>query len=402
LFYYNGFVRLLCVLLPHFPWRCEVRRNPALAGRSALIVQSKDAAGSPKLVFDFSPELDDLQIDMPLQQALALHGQAALIPADMPFYRAAFNEILDALENISPLVEEAELGCAYIGTDGLHIIYPDDSAIITAVREAVPEIFIPRMGIAGNKFLAYLAARRSPPGGHQVFSGDTAPLLKDLPGDVLPVSLKSLDKLREFGLNTLGQITALPPGPFQSQFGPEGKRIWELAAGTDTTPLYPRMMESTREESATLQSVTVSLDAILFTVETLLRRVFASLARKGLGIRSLNLWTRTWNAENWERTIRFKEPAMDLKNALARIKRVLEDYPQPGPVEQLGMSITGVGYPRGRQRSLFPDIRAQDHLMDDIKQLESRLGNPQIYKVKEVEPWSRIPERRYALTPTSR
>jgi DNA polymerase-4/protein ImuB len=395
-------MRLLCVLLPHFPWRCEVRRNPDLAGKPTLVVQSKDVAGSPKVVFDWAPELDDLQPDMPLQQALARHGQAALLPADMPFYRAAFNEILDALENISPLVEEADLGGAYVGIDGLHIIYPEDKDIIAAVREAVPEAFMPRMGIAGNKVLAYLAARRSPPGGQPVFSGDIAPLLKDLPCDVLPVSSKSLDKLREFGLKTLGQITALPPGPFQSQFGSGGKRIRELAGGIDDTPLHPRMMEVTREEAATLPSVTVSLEAILFTVETLLRRVFDSIVRRGLGIRSLNLWTRTWNAEHWERTIRFKEPAMDLKNALVRVKRTLEDYPQPGPVEQLGMSITGLGYPRGRQRSLFADMRAKEHLAEDIKQLESRLGNPQIYKVKEVEPWSRIPERRYALTPTSR
>jgi len=395
-------MRLLCVLLPHFPWRCEVRRNPNIAGRPALVVQSKDASGSQKLVLDYSPELDGLQLDMPLQQALARHGEAGLLQADIPCYRSFFNGILDALEAISPLVEEADLGCAYIGIDGLQLIYPDDSAIIAAVREAVPEVFVPRMGIAGNKFLAYLAARRSPPGGHQVLTGDIVTFLKDLPCDVLPVSIKSQRRLHDFGLRTLGQVTALPLGPFQSQFGPEGKKIWELAGGNDATPLYPRMMEVTREEAATLPSVTVSLDAILFTVETLLRRIFTAIGRKGLGIRSLTLWTRTWNSENWERTIQFKEPAMDMRTAISRIKRILEDYPQPGPVEQVGMSITGLGYPRGRQKSLFPAVRAQDHLMDDIRQLESRLGNPQVYQVKEVEPWSRIPERRYALTPTSR
>jgi DNA polymerase-4 len=93
---------------------------------------------------------------------------------------------------------------------------------------------------------------------------------------------------------------------------------------------------------------------------------------------------------------------MDIKAAMARIKRVLEDYPQPGPVEQVGIRVERLGYPRGRQTSLFSEIRAQDHLMDDIRQLEFRLGNPQVYKLKEVEPWSRIPERRYALTPTGR
>ena len=55
--------------------------------------------------------------------------------------------------------------------------------------------------------------------------------------------------------NTLGQVAALPPSPLLSQFGPEGKRIHELAKGQDDTPLYPRMMERFIEESATLSSV---------------------------------------------------------------------------------------------------------------------------------------------------
>jgi len=95
----------------------------------------------------------------------------------------------------------------------------------------------------------------------------------------------------------------------------------------------------------------------------------------------------------------FKEPALDVRNTMSRIKRTLEDYPQPGPVEQAGLHITGLGYPRGRQKSLFRDVRAKEHLAEDIKQLELKLGNPQVYTVKEVEPWSRIPERRYALAP---
>jgi DNA polymerase-4 len=275
--------------------------------------------------------------------------------------------------------------------------------MIDAVRQVVPEAFTSQIGIAGNKFLAYLAARRSPSKeGHRILTGDVAAFLRRLSCDVLPVSMKSKSRLHDFGMHTLGQVAALFPGPLQSQFGPEGKRIWELARGIDDTPLYPRFMEKTMEESAALASVTVSLEAILVAAESLLVRVFAVIGRKGLGIRSLMLWTRTWNEETWERTIQFKEPAMDTKTAVARIKSVLEDYPQPGPVEQVGIRVDRLGYPRGRQKSLFSEIRAQDHLMDDIRQLEFRLGNPQVYKLKEVEPWSRIPERRYALTPTGR
>jgi len=392
-------MKILCVLLPNFPWRCEVLKDPAIEGRPAVVTY---AAGSHRQVLDFSPGLDNLQHDMPLQQALAYHGDAELLHADIPYYRSVFNEILASLEQVSPLVEGSELGCAYAGVDGLHLIYPDDDALLKATGETIPETFMFQIGIAGNKFLAYLAARRSPPGGHRVLNGDVASFLRNLPCDVLPVSMKSKNRLHDFGIHTLGQAAALPPGPIQSQFGPEGRRIRDLARGYDDTPLYPRMMEEAIEESTALASVTVSLEAILVAVELMLSRVFVKIGHRGMGIRSLILRTRTWNAENWERTVQFKEPSMDIKNTLSRIKRILEDYPQPGPVEHAGMSITRLGYPQGRQKSLFSKVRARDHLMNDIRQLEFRLGNPQVFTVKEVEPWSRIPERRYALAPTGR
>jgi DNA polymerase-4 len=392
-------VRILCVLLTHFPVGCEIFRNPAIKGCPVVIIYG---TGSQKLVLDYSPELEGLQRDMLLQQALARYDRVELVPADMPYYRSAFNEILDKLEEISPLVEGSGLGTAYLGIDGLHLIYPDDDSIIKAVKEALPEAFAVQMGIAGGKFPAYLAALYSPPGGYRVLTGDINAFLKNLPCDVLPVSMKNKSKLRAFGINTLGQLSAFPAGPLQSQFGPEGRKILELSVGRDDTPLYPRMAEKVIEESTVLPSLTASVEAILVAVESLLARVFAGISYKGLGIHSLSLWTRSLNSEHWERSIRFKEPTMGTGTAALRIKRVLESFPQPGPVEQVGIRVTRLGYPRGRQNSLFSEVRGRDHLLEDIRQLELRQGNPQVFKIKEVEPWSRIPERRYALTPAGR
>ncbi len=282
------------------------------------------------------------------------------------------------------------------------MIFPDGDSLTRAVREVLPEIFVPQIGIAEGKFPAYLAAMHSPPYGHKVLTGDVGTFLRDISCDVLPVPMKIKNKLRDFGIRTLGELAALPGGPLQSQFGPEGGRIRDLAGGYDDTPLYPRLMEEVIEESATLPSVTVSVETILMAMEILLSKVFARFNFKGVGSCSLVLWTRGWDSEHWERKIQFKEPAMDMKTAASRIKRVLENFPQPGPVEEVGMRITRLGYPRGRQKSLFTEVRGRDHLMDDIKQLELRIGNPQIFTIKEVEPWSRIPERRYALTPTGR
>ncbi|MBN1188633.1 MAG: hypothetical protein JXA46_02675 [Dehalococcoidales bacterium] len=392
-------MRIMSVLVPHFPLKCEALRSPSVEGVPSVVTY---AEGSQNLVLDCSGSLKDIQPGMTLQQALSLHGELKLVYADLPYYRSVFSELLDGLASKSPLVEESDLGCAYLGLDGLQSLYPDDESLVTAVREAVPAVFTAQMGIAEGKFPAYLAALYSTPGGYRSLTGDPGPFLKDLDCDVLPISFKNKSKLREFGIRTLGQLAALPPGPLRSQFGAEGNKIVNLAGGCDYTPLFPRCTEETIEESTTLSSLTVSLEAILIILETLLSRSFNRDSLKGRGISSLTLWTRRWGSGHWEQEIHFKEPAADIKYILSRIKPVLENCPQPGPVEQVGIKLTGLGYRSSRQKSLFSEVRARDHLLEDIRHLEDRLGSPQVFKIKEVEPWSRIPERRYALIPLNR
>jgi hypothetical protein len=207
-------MRILCVLLPHFPLRCELRRDPGINDRAAVVTR---ASGAQKLVFDYSPELDGLQCGMPVQQALSHYGDVELVQADMPGYWHTFNGLLGQAGKEAPLI-----------------------------------------GIAEGKFPAYLAALNSPAGGCRVLGDDTSAFLAEMPCDVLPLRLKTREKLHSFGLHTLGQVAALPAGPLQAQFGPEGKRLAGLARGIDTTPLNPRLFKQVIEESTTLLSVTAS------------------------------------------------------------------------------------------------------------------------------------------------
>ena len=170
-------MKLLCVLLPHFPFRCEVQRLPALKGRGTAVIY---AVGSQKLIMDFSPELEGLHQGMAVQQALSLHGEIELVHADMPYYSFVFSQILDALEMKSPLVEGAEPGSVYIGLEGLQLMYRDDDSVVRAMRKAIPETFAPQIGIAEGKFLAYLAALYSPADGYRVLAENIDAFLKDL------------------------------------------------------------------------------------------------------------------------------------------------------------------------------------------------------------------------------
>ncbi len=229
----NLIMKLLCVLLPHFPWRCETRRMLLPLSKPAIVTYTQ---GSQKLVADFSPDMEDLLPDMPLQAALARHGDAELLYADIPYYWGTFNRILDELEQVSPMVEGPDPGTIYIGMDGMQLIYPDDNALIAAVKKVVAD-FAPRLGIASNKFLASLAARYSSGDNCRILnSGDAAAFLKDLPCDILPVSMKSRGKLHNFGLTTLGQVAAMPPAPVYPSSRRKAKGYGSLPAARTIRP----------------------------------------------------------------------------------------------------------------------------------------------------------------------
>jgi len=392
-------MKILCILLPHFALTCELNRRPGLEGRPVVVFAPGPGTGR---VLDFPPELDDLKPGMPLEQAIALHGQVEIISADSPHYREVFEQILDNLQRVSPMVEGAGAGTAYMSTEGLELLYPETGQLTGAVRAAMPAGFEVKLGMADGKFPAYLAAGRSRPGECKNLEGNPRPFLKNIPCAELPVSVRSRAKLDAFGLKTLGQAAAVAPAAMEAQFGPEGRLIHHLAAGIDETPLVPRPPREVITRSLELESATALTEVLLAGFERLFLGIFSLLAPKNMGLSRADIWTRALNGECREKSVFFKTPPMEAATALRRISQVMETWPQPGPVETLGIRATGLGRPGARQKSLLPEVRSAAHLLGEISQLELKLGGPQLFKFKEVEPWSRIPERRHVLTPLSR
>ena len=55
---------------------------------------------------------------MTLEQATSCHNDLIILDADEPYYRRAFEDVVDALLGVSDRVESAEPGVAYARIDG--------------------------------------------------------------------------------------------------------------------------------------------------------------------------------------------------------------------------------------------------------------------------------------------
>lgn len=388
-------MKTACVLIDHLPARAESKRDSSLEPKQFLIGHGQ---GSRQEVYDFSPGLMGVHVGMPLQQALSSLGRIAVLEADIPFYESVFDEVLASLEQRSPVVEAGEMGCAYVGLGGLEEMYGGEAPLVKALIHAVPEYLGPKVGVAESKFVAHMAARSTRSGRAFKAPEDTRLFLASCPVEVLPVEWAVISRLRSFGLENLGMIASLPLGAMQAQFGPQGRFMWELARGIDRTTLVPRQPEEEVVAELSFPSPTVSVGVIALAVDTLLGKAFVQPMLRGRYARYAVLDGQIHYGPRWIQKVAFKEPMGDKGRALFAIKSKLEAHPVPAPLENLCLRLSSITGEAGRQTSLFHDVRRKAQLDQAIRQLAVALGRrPPVFRVREIEPWSRLPERRHAL-----
>ncbi len=424
-------MRIACILIPHFPVAVERQRDPSLCGRPLVIGETPDQR---KAVLDCSPEAEarGVRVGMPLRAALALCRNALFLPPHPSRYSDVFDSLLAALETFSPEVEPGALGRAYLNADGLSRHYEGEldlgERIIRSLRETTG--LVAAVGVAEGKFVAWTAAITSQPGqvctvpegneaeflrpldvallahfdtpsqirlaDFQIREGTKKQLISIGQSSVPAASADTLRRLDLYGLRTLGDLAALAPGPLQAQFGNEGKRLYDLARGIDREPLRPLHHEELLSETLRFPSAAVSIEALVVACRRLLVRLHWRL--RGRAARRLRLRAALWGGRSWEKALTFHEAVVDWERMLFIVKSVLSNAAPNGPVEELTIELSGITEERGRQATLFAEKAGlKRQLGETARQLRARWGRPLISRVVEVEPWSRLPERRHAL-----
>ncbi len=388
---------IACISIPNFSLRIALLDRPELDGLPLVLTSEPNSRTS---VVDCSPEAArrGVRPGMMLREVTGLCVEAIFIEPNPVREARAFDQMAQALETISPAVEMAEPGLCFIDLTGLHRHDPSIEAAATRLLQAVPAILRPRAGIAPGKFSASAAARKAQPGGfHLVAEPDLLPFLTGLPVGWLPVDLKLIRSLERLGLHTLGDIAVLPTSALQARFGPTGKRIWNLAHGYDDTIVTPRPRPSLISESLTLPAPSTSREMLMIGVRQLVQRAFGRPELEHRFVRQARLQVMIEDHRSWEREMTFREP-VGCERVTEILAHRLQAIELPGAAESLTLILVDLVNETAKQESL-PGLRSRrsSPLVAVAHQLKRRYGSSPLYQVVEVEPWSRIPERRHAL-----
>ena len=394
-------MRLACITIPNVRIALERLRDRTLHGRPFAIGEPPPGANT---IVECSPEAAAMGVraGMPLRDARTLAPDLTLLPPDPVYYSRSFEALLLALEDAEPFVEPGEDGTAFAAIDPNARAAEEWEAagrLVRAVKDAAG--IDASAGVGEGKFVAWVAAAVSAPGEAAVVAANMEQaFLAPLSTSFLPVSFETQRKLTLYGLHTIGDVARLEIGPLQSQFRREGRRLWELARGIDTAPFRPRERHEPVTGSIAMPGPTVNTGALIIAARQLIGRLLQHPRMQYRHVRQLRLRLSLLDGGSWERALTFREPLGEEESMVFVVKKLIEPLQLTGPVEEMTLEFVELTGETGKQRSLLfaEQARRRAQLIGALRQLKTRFGgDAQVARVVEVEPWSRIPERRYAL-----
>ncbi|WP_419940742.1 DNA polymerase Y family protein [Candidatus Palauibacter sp.] len=364
---------------------------------------------------------------MIVSQAVALCPALVLCEPDPDFHDAARDRILGILRLWSPVVEgSSDRGRLFVGVDGLERLYGPPARQIETLRARL-ETLSPwlassvRVGYAPGKFAAWVAARSAKPAGSAssgrpgaavcVAPADLAAFLARQPVDVLPVSPRTVKRLRRLGVGRLGRLVRMPEPALVSQFGADGRRALAWARGERIDRVRPEAPARPIRVALDFPSPIGQLELLHAALDRLIERALEHPRRRGKSVRGLRVSASLEGGGSWSIRAIAREPTSEPERlgvflrsriALDRPRRAVEtlrlELFRFGPASaQAGLFDPREGAPRAlgsletRNGELLPPFRRAARL------LRLRLGGAALYRVLELEPESRLPERRHAL-----
>lgn len=382
-------MRIACILIDHLP--VQVERKGQHDNKPLII------GGLPferKLVYDASVEAIECGVTngMSLAQAQVLCPEAEFLPLEEKKYREAHQQATSELDNFSPIVEIGELGCAFLG-----VIGQDDELALAG--EVNNRLFCHTglracIGIAGNKFLAKIAAHVTRPEAPIIVAkGTEKEFIAPFSVNFLPCSKKTKARLDLFGIRTIGQLAGFTREELLEQFDKEGDLLHEIAQAIDRTPIIRRKRAETMSKTVHFDTPVGNSQQLLGVIDRMVSGLLSDLKKEGKLCHKLILML-DFSSGKMEYSFHLKEASNSYSKIMTRLKSWLEVARFSEAIDGVGMCLE-INVDHGRQLYL---IREKSKEVNKLRVLcDLNLHGLKLKKVSIVDRNTLIPEHSFNL-----
>lgn len=346
----------------------EQRDNPSLRAKPVIVGALPGSRGVVSTA-SYEARAYGVRSAMPIRQAWHLCPEGIFLTVNMEKYVRVSGQLMDILQEFSSRVEPVSIDEAFLDVSGYEASFPDPVDLARALKQRIKDqLQLPvSVGVGPNKFIAKLASGMKKPDGLVVIPPEEVEkVLSDLPVAELWGVGKSLEaKLKEMGINTVGELSQVPREILKQKFGKIGEFLHEISHGIDERKVETEYYPQSFGREITFEKDTRDPEIISATLKELSHEVSRRLQAEGYLGRVVNLKIRYSNFETHTRSISLVDATYREEIIYYMVCYLMvSSLEYQRKIRLLGVSVTGlISASESRQLLLFPEEEMKERLI---------------------------------------
>jgi DNA polymerase-4 len=287
--------RILHIDMDAFFSSVEQKRRPELIGKPVVVGGEGDPTKRGVVsTASYEARKSGIHSAMPLRTAYKLCPEAIFLPVDYEEYSRVSEEVKTILREFSPEIEDVGIDEAFLD---ISLVDKPSQEIAKEIKKRIKDEtgLTCSIGIAPNKLLAKISSDMQKPDGLIVLTE------ADIKNRIWPLSVRKLwgvgpkteAYLKEMGIQTIGDLAALPLNRLIEEFGQSyGNYLYEASRGIDESPLVTHWEPKSISRETTFQRDVGEWQVIAKNLAQLTKEVVINMKAEGYLVRTVTVKIR--------------------------------------------------------------------------------------------------------------
>jgi DNA polymerase-4 len=312
--------------------------NPDLRGKPVMVGGSPEGRGVVAAA-SYEARVFGVHSAMPMRSAVRRCPQGIIVRPRFSRYKELSGMVMELFREVTSLVEPLSLDEAYLDITSRVESGTAPLAVALDLKQRVNEVtgLTLSVGVGTNKSVAKIASELNKPDGLVVVPpGDEADFLAPLAvGKLWGIGPKTAERMRQEGVDTIGQLAAQPMDWFNRCFGVRAFSVRAKARGEDQEPVHTGRETKSVSAETTFATNLGEPEPLRTELARLAGNVSRHLERKGLQGRTVTMKARLANFTTFTRQVTLPAPTSSEQTILDTSWQLLSQELEPGRTYRL-------------------------------------------------------------------
>jgi DNA polymerase-4 len=319
---------------------------------------------------------------MPTAQAAKLCPQAIFVWSGPSEYHKYSRLVTDIILSKVPVVEKASIDEFYLDLTGMDRFFPVFPYLLSLKQQVRDETGLPiSFALASNKLISKIATNEAKPNGEiEIPAGSEQAYLAPMPVGKIPgCGEKTVDLLRQKGIERIEQLTAAGPAQLERWLGKWGLDLYRKSLGQDDSPVTPYHEQKSISSEETFGEDTDDAAYLEKEITRLCEKVGYELRQEGKLAGCVTIKLRYENFETLTRQQVIDHSQSDLVFIRKAKELFRQAYDPRRKVRLLGVRLSQLDTDV-LQMNLFENPEEDKNLFSAIDQIKQQFGKQALFR----------------------